>query len=329
MEGHFVKKLLLLLAFCFLGSNLFAQFEDLHRAALQGRTSIVEELVSSGLNVNGADSYGRTALMFAAFNGQIETVTKLIELGADVNARGKGAFEWQTPLVSAAMKGHTEVVVKLIEKGADVGAKDKYGETALDRAKSGGYTETVTELRKATEAKTKGTAKTKGLRGFIDFVRSALIGQTTTEGKPKEVETTQPELSNQEILNADARAYLSAYIGEADATDEEIALETILKFYDGFLSKSGGEEYKAVLVAMAKEGNIDFLAGVKLDKFSAVSDHYKKVVALYKGFYDALISPTKGSVDNETAKGELLKKLEVDRAIEEMRTELRRLKPLK
>ena len=81
----------------------------------------------------------------AAERGQVAKVRKLIEQGADVNARGRAQkvedanFEWwlpagRTPLYLAAQNGHVEVVQLLLDRGADPNLGDEYGETPLHQA---------------------------------------------------------------------------------------------------------------------------------------------------------------------------------------------------
>ena len=74
----------------------------LMRAALDGNTERVKELIYQGTNVNQRDDNGRTALMFAAINAHYETMKLLLGSGADVNARSnKGG----TALMGAVLAG--------------------------------------------------------------------------------------------------------------------------------------------------------------------------------------------------------------------------------
>ncbi|MEM4626579.1 MAG: ankyrin repeat domain-containing protein [Candidatus Bilamarchaeaceae archaeon] len=85
-------------------------------------------------------------LIEAANTGNAELVKRLIERGADVNAKtGWG----KTALMRAAMGGHTETAKLLIERGADVNAKSNNGETALMYALVKGHPEIAELLRKA------------------------------------------------------------------------------------------------------------------------------------------------------------------------------------
>jgi uncharacterized protein len=63
-------------------------------------------------NIDACDKYGMTALLYATFFGQIDTVKILIEQGADVN---KMNSEGLTPLRLAAKQ---EIKVLFIANGA-------------------------------------------------------------------------------------------------------------------------------------------------------------------------------------------------------------------
>lgn len=71
------------------------------------------------------------SLVLAAYAGKVNEVTKLLEQGADVDARNNG----QTALMFAAINGHPETVRVLLEAGADIDATTKRGETAADLTK--------------------------------------------------------------------------------------------------------------------------------------------------------------------------------------------------
>ena len=93
------------------------------------RFARVNEALEAGAPVDAKDSGGRTALIFAARFGYMDTVQALIDKGADVNA--KGTEYGTTALRWAALEGHTEVVKVLIDKGADVNTVDNNGLSVL------------------------------------------------------------------------------------------------------------------------------------------------------------------------------------------------------
>jgi len=66
-----------------------------------------------------------------AGSGDVTEVQKLLNSGADVNAKTRNG---ETALHSAVIQGHREVLELLLANGADVNALNGYGETPLERA---------------------------------------------------------------------------------------------------------------------------------------------------------------------------------------------------
>jgi ankyrin repeat protein len=123
---------------------------DLLEAAKAGDAAEVEKLLEQGADVNAKGKYGMTALMVAVEGGHTETVKALIDAGADVNAKNIDGWTAWTALMWAVMEGHTEIVKVLIESGAEVNARENItDETALIKAASGGHAEMVKVLMDA------------------------------------------------------------------------------------------------------------------------------------------------------------------------------------
>jgi ankyrin repeat protein len=74
----------------------------------------------------------KTELFNAVVKGTHEEVGRLIDKGANVNARD--STSGHTPLMIAAMLNHQNVVKILIDKGANINKKDHYGNTVGDLA---------------------------------------------------------------------------------------------------------------------------------------------------------------------------------------------------
>ena len=134
MNKAFLAVLLALATIVTITSYAHAAAEDLHDAARAGDIAAVRRLLERGANVNARDEYRRTPLHHAAFSGNTEVAALLIQKGANVNARD----EYQeTPLHHAAYWGKTEVAALLIQKGAKVNARDENQETPLHWAARG------------------------------------------------------------------------------------------------------------------------------------------------------------------------------------------------
>ena len=115
----------------------------LHLAAYFGITEAAVTLLRFGYSTNLKDTYRRAPLWYAAQNGHVELVDKLLAAGADANAGTNRG----TALLAAAGGGHLEVVDKLLAAGADVNADGNAdGWTALQVAAGGGHLEVVGKL---------------------------------------------------------------------------------------------------------------------------------------------------------------------------------------
>ncbi|GHA62224.1 ankyrin repeat domain-containing protein [Pontibacter akesuensis] len=96
-------------------------------------------LLRQGVNINGTSSEGWTPLGFAAAEGRLIYVNRLLDKGAKVEL---ATSERRTPLLAAAAEGHLEVVKVLLERGAFVNAKAD-DNTALSLAAREGHANVV------------------------------------------------------------------------------------------------------------------------------------------------------------------------------------------
>jgi uncharacterized protein len=107
------------------------------------RPQIVKQLLDKGARAYIQDDRW-SALMMAAFIGDIEIVGSLLSTDANLNAAND---EGVTALMYAASAGHTAVVAALLSKGAVVDAKDLEGVTALMLAVNNDHPDIVALLR--------------------------------------------------------------------------------------------------------------------------------------------------------------------------------------
>lgn len=90
-------------------------------------------------------NYGNSPLCNAILKGDLATVKKFVEYGADVNEMSNGL----TPLMFAARYNKIEILKYLVEKGADKKIKDERGLTALKYAENSKSTEALEFLKQA------------------------------------------------------------------------------------------------------------------------------------------------------------------------------------
>lgn len=111
---------------------------DIFEAAASGNASRVKELLRDDPNMIGAWSPdGATALHFACFFRQPETVKLLIGAGADVHLAAKG-FGNVTPLHAAVAGRNPDAVEALLKAGAKPDVLQQGGFTPLHSAANNG-----------------------------------------------------------------------------------------------------------------------------------------------------------------------------------------------
>ena len=104
------------------------RFTPLITAAGFNNRESVTLLINAGADVNSRTVHGETALARAAYFGHEKCVKALIEAGANVNARNKRK---ETPLICALKKSRFRCVEELLQAGADVNITTSNGDTAL------------------------------------------------------------------------------------------------------------------------------------------------------------------------------------------------------
>ncbi|KAJ7373498.1 hypothetical protein OS493_011095 [Desmophyllum pertusum] len=121
----------------------------LHVAALKGQSDTVSYLLNQGADINSREDIGVSAFVFAVDEGHAAAAKVLIERDCDlklINRQGPSCdvdvFEM------AASRGLTDVLQLLLDRGLcdTVDRVNRYGETPLMRAASGGHYDTVAFL---------------------------------------------------------------------------------------------------------------------------------------------------------------------------------------
>lgn len=114
--------------------------DDLTTAAATGNTEAVKHLLESGVEVNGVNRFGRTALQVMMM-GSLPVAQLLLKFGADPNVRDRSTGA--TPLHDAARTGFLDTVRLLVQFQADPNAKDNKNCRPIDIARESGNTEVI------------------------------------------------------------------------------------------------------------------------------------------------------------------------------------------
>jgi ankyrin repeat protein len=115
--------------------------------ALVGFTTVAgANTISTSKAISGVVRVeGNSPLCNAILKGDMATVKKFVEYGADVNEMSNGL----TPLMFAARYNKIEILKYLLEKGADKDVKDERGNNALKYAQNSKSVEAVAYLKQS------------------------------------------------------------------------------------------------------------------------------------------------------------------------------------
>lgn len=119
----------------------------LHRAAYDGKTEEVEQLIAQGARVDARDKDDKTPLFLAAGDGHLDICKLLLQHGADIEAIGCVFTDrryYYPPLMNAIEKKHRDVIKYLLESGANPNVKNEpLKSSALHRAAESGLQDIV------------------------------------------------------------------------------------------------------------------------------------------------------------------------------------------
>lgn len=113
------------------------------KAADANNVQDAKAALKDGAHIDGTDIEGRSALHWAARNGDIGMMDFLIAEGADINLQNDRD---RTPLHLAAEFGRAEAVRTLLSAGARVQIRDEMNDTALHMALANGHADAAIAL---------------------------------------------------------------------------------------------------------------------------------------------------------------------------------------
>ncbi|XP_026159489.1 cyclin-dependent kinase 4 inhibitor B [Mastacembelus armatus] len=117
--------------------------DDLTKAAANGNTADVEDLLKAGAEVNGVNCFGCTALQVMMM-GSTPVAQLLLKHGGDPNVADR--HTGTTPLHDAARTGFLDTVRLLVNYRADPQARDNKNCQPIDLARKNDHTNVVAFL---------------------------------------------------------------------------------------------------------------------------------------------------------------------------------------
>ncbi|MEO3405304.1 ankyrin repeat domain-containing protein [Mucilaginibacter sp. CAU 1740] len=134
-----MKHFVLFLAFALSAICVKAQTgnDNLYKAVKANDTTVAEKLINNGADVNFRPKMMNaemSLLILAVEQSQVKMVKILVDHKIDIDWK-----DWfgSTALMYAAYKGNVAIISYLIKNGADVHFADKQGNTVLSAAKEG------------------------------------------------------------------------------------------------------------------------------------------------------------------------------------------------
>lgn len=159
--------------------------DRLYWAASDGNVGAIDKVLALGVDVNAVSATtGMTALHAAAAKANYTAVVHLLNNGADPTLKNSYGV---TPLHAACRGGARQVVIKLLDAGADSAAKDDAGKTASDVAIEAGNTSIAALMNQRALAALVGGGKKKLAEGGIsggddDTLASGAAGGAGVKG---------------------------------------------------------------------------------------------------------------------------------------------------
>lgn len=162
--------------------------ESLLSAAGSSRTHTVELLLKAGVDVDGQDQAGRTALLLATERGHGPMVRLLLENEADPDLAD---IAGRTPLMTAAAAGASNILPLLLASGSAIDAADFRGHRAAHYAVAGLH---LSELKLLLEAGASTDGQDRDARSLVHYACETgdlPILQAVLDRRPRPVDWTE------------------------------------------------------------------------------------------------------------------------------------------
>jgi len=209
-------------------------------AARYGHCGLIESMLKSKADVNGANDQGATALIASSIRGHTKLVKLLIENKASVNHLTKTG---DSAISLATWKNRTETALVLIDNGADLTRTDRYGDNVLHDASKHGNPRLIKRLIETKKIDV-NKANTAGATPLLNAVRA------------KHLETVK--------LLLEARAIVTNPVASTAASTPELK-ELVEKYKGGVIPSIKDEAFLKHIKMKKPIDTPDFLFGEAKD----------------------------------------------------------------
>src|SRR3984957_19558619 len=285
----------------------FASDARLSQAARRGDHSAITTLLSQGVDIDGAQGDGSTALHWAALNDDLETAKSLLAAGANVKVTTREVGI--TPLFMACTNGNAPIVEVLLKAGADANSVKANGTTALMLAAASGNSQAVKILLDhgaKVDAKESVHGQT-ALMFAAALNRDAVVGVLLAHGADANIATSVRKMENvrfdqdgnvvedrpaprggrpaqtEEAMSAEAAASFMKMANESQRSDLD-ALSHAMGFKtSNYLLAQPKAKAGDVAARPPRKVGADFMGGMTALMYAAREGHMETVKTLVEG----------------------------------------------
>ena len=285
----------------------FANDARLSEATMRGDRNAVNSLLGQGVDIDGAQGDGSTALHWAAFNDDLETTKILLAAGANVKVTTReGAI---TPLFMACTNGNAAIMEALLKAGADVNSVKANGTTALMLAAASGNSQAVKILLDhgaKVDAKESVHGQT-ALMFAAALNRDAVVGILLAHGADANIATSVRKMEHvrfdqdgnvvedrpaprggrpaqtEEAMSAEAAASFLKMANESQKSDLDAFSRAIGFKTSNYLLAQPKARAGDVAARPPRKVGADFMGGMTALMYAAREGHTETVKALVEG----------------------------------------------
>jgi ankyrin repeat protein len=291
----------------------YASDARLSEAAMRGDRAAVATLLKQGVDIDGAQGDGSTALHWAAFNDDLETTKILVAAGANVKVTTReGAI---TPLFMAANNGNAAIIEVLLKAGAGANSVKANGTTVLMLAASSGNADAVKILLdRGADVNAKESVHGQTALMFAAALnRDAAIRVLLAHGADPNIATTVRKMErvrfdqdgnvvedrpagrggrggapakSPEVMDAESAAAAAKFANETQKGDLDVLSHALSLKNVVYLTAKPRARAGDVAARPPRKVGADFMGGMTALLYAAREGHMESVKALLEGKAD-------------------------------------------